>query len=517
MNDYKHILTLVKNKSDKIDSNWFEFKEKFKKEGKQGIVGLIEIDGNLCVYKTSRHLDFQMKHEALIMESLNDIHNFCPFFCRSFGIIKHLSDINYKKKENPFQVETTKPIIQETLLMEYLPYKNLYEFIKDQSISDKVILATIKQVLLAISIAQNEKKFTHYDLHSCNILMCPCDKDKVNLFILDNDNQIAIPTLGYEPKIIDFGFSYAEIMQGKPLYTSLAHTGIGFMSSLHDPIADLKLFLVTISNEFKLFRSGIMVQKFRTIIRNIFEPLNIDLESGWDESHDDEFNARDAILQKVDNIQHSSHIFKKYSHFCIDQLHGLIILPLKYKKISDLEISYKMLTREFSKIEKQISDSFTNLYILKHIILIALDLRSQYLNLKTRKDSIIKFQQNVQELLNSIAKFCNPYINYEKLFCSLLVFSNCMKGLLYSTIKEQMRGKIKEYSHLKLSKPEHIIGAIEANIDEDYEYSTNTSVSVLNLTSNSSSEFKLNEEQVDNVNKLHSFFQGNYLTSIINE
>ena len=45
-------------------------------------------------------------------------------------------------------------------------------------------------------------------------------------------------------------------MQDKPLYTSLAHTGVGFMSSLHDPIADLKLFLLTVSNELKLFRSS---------------------------------------------------------------------------------------------------------------------------------------------------------------------------------------------------------------------------------------------------------------------
>ena len=42
-----------------------------------------------------------------------------------------------------------------------------------------------------------------------------------------------------------------------------------------------------------------------------------------------------------------------------------------------------------------------------------------------------------------------------------------MKGILYTTIKEQMRGKIKEYSRLKLTKPEHMIGVIEANIEEE--------------------------------------------------
>ena len=517
MNNYKHILDIVNQHVDTIDNNWFTFEKKFIKEGKQGIVGLIKVDNKLCVYKTSRHLDFQMKHEALVMSSLNNVHNYCPFFCRSFGLIKHHADLNYKKKANPFKVETTKPIVQETLLIEYLPYKNLYEFIKDINISDKIILATIKQVLLAISIVQREKKFTHYDLHSCNILMKPCDKDKVNLFILDDENQIAIPTLGYEPKIIDFGFSYAEIMQGKPLYTSLAHTSVGFMSSLFDPIADLKLFLLTVSNELKLFRSSKIVNKFRIIVRNIFEPLNVDLESGWDERANEQVSASDAVLQVIDNIKQESYIFDKYNHYCIDQLQSLIVLPLKSKKKKDMEISYKMLTREISKIEQQISDSFTNLYILKNIILIASQLRSKYLNKETRKESIIQFQQQIQELFNSITNFCNPMINYEKLFCSLIVFTNCMKGILYSTIREQMRGKIKEYSHLKLTKPEHMIGVIEANIDEDYIYSTLTTITVLNVKNKCSQEFSLNEEQVDDINKLHSFFQGNYLNDIINE
>jgi len=517
MNNYKHILDIVNQHVDIIDNNWFTFEKKFVKEGKQGIVGLIKIDNKLCVYKTSRHLDFQMKHEALVMSSLNNIHNYCPFFCRSFGLIKHHADLNYKKKANPFKVETTKPIVQETLLLEYLPYKNLYEFIKDTNISDKIILATIKQVLLAISMVQREKKFTHYDLHSCNILMKPCDTDKVNLFILDDENQISIPTLGYEPIIIDFGFSYTEIMQGKPLYTSLAHTSIGFMSSLHDPIADLKLFLVTISNEFKLFRSSNLVNKFRIIVRNIFDPLNIDLESGWDESENKQVSASETILELIDNIKQASYIFDKYNHFCIDQLQSLIMLPLKPKKTTDLEISYKMLTTEFSKIEKQISDSFTNLYILKHIIVIASQLRSKYLDKETRKESTNQFQQQIQELFDSIADFCNPMINYEKLFCSLIVFTNCMKGIFYSTIREQMRGKIKEYSHLKLTKPEHMIGVIEANIDEDYIYSNLTTINVLDLRNKCSKEVRLNKEQIDDINKLHSFFQGNYLNDIINE
>ena len=513
MENYNSIVQTVNKHANKIGNNWFTFIKKFEKEGKQGIVGLIEIDEMPCVYKTSRHLDFQMSHEALVMSSLNDLYEYCPFFCRSIGFIQHYADSNYKKKDNPFKVETAKPIVQDTLLLEYLPFKSLYEFIKDQSISNKVLFACIKQVVLAISVAQREKKFTHYDLHSCNILMKPCDKERVNLFILDNDNQIAIPTFGYEPKIIDFGFSYAKNMKGKQLFTSLAHTKVGFMTSLHDPIADLKLFLLTVSNELKLFRSGKLVNTLRIIVRNIFEALNVDLESGWDDNIDEE-GATDMIIIEIDKISHKSHIFNKYNHYCIDQLQSLVILPLKSKNLANFTISYKMLTCEICKIEQQISDSFTNLYILKKIITIAAQLRSKYINKQTRSSAVQIFKQKVQEILSSVAEFCNPHISYEKLFCSLIVFSNCMKGMLYTTIKNQMKQKIKEYARLKLTKPEHIIGVIEANIEEDYRYSEKTEITVLDLPNKSSRKLRLNRLQVGEINKLHSFFQGNFLQNL---
>ena len=81
-------------------------------------------------------------------------------------------------------------------------------------------------------------------------------------------------------------------------------------------------------------------------------------------------------------------------------------------------------------------------------------------------------------MFSTIADFCNPSINYEKLLCSLLVFANCMKGILYTYIKSQMHTKLKEYSKLQVSSPEHIIGIIEANIPETYEFTPQTKVIV---------------------------------------
>ena len=69
--------------------------------------------------------------------------------------------------------------------------------------SNEIIFSSIKQVLLALYVSQEEKNFTHYDLHSCNLLMQPCNKDLIILFILDENDCVCIPTRGFMPKIID--------------------------------------------------------------------------------------------------------------------------------------------------------------------------------------------------------------------------------------------------------------------------------------------------------------------------
>ena len=188
---YDQLVTYFKDNG----TNEIEFSEKFEKDGKQGITGLVKLGGNLCVYKTSRYLNFGMNHEFLLMQSLNEIYPFCPYFCRSIGKFTHKADSNYKKKDNPFEHTSAHPILHDTLLMEYLPYPKLYELIKDTQITNEVLFATIKQILMSLAIVSKLKNFSHYDLHSCNILMKKCDKNRVYLYVLNEDNQICYPNI----------------------------------------------------------------------------------------------------------------------------------------------------------------------------------------------------------------------------------------------------------------------------------------------------------------------------------
>ena len=171
---------------------------------------------------------------------------------------------------------------------------------------------------------------------------------------------------GFIPKIIDFGFSYVKESDDNYIWSSLAHTEIGFISDRYDRISDMKLFLITVSNEMKRFRSGKDVTTLRRLVKNIFKDLEVDWESGWDDN--DDKAAIDMVSEMLSEMDIESHIFNKYNHFCMDILQSLIKVPLRKKSHKNLENAYKMLTKEFAKIEKNIGDSFTNIYILKHIV-----------------------------------------------------------------------------------------------------------------------------------------------------
>ena len=268
----------------------FTFVKKFKKEGKQGLAGICKVDSDTgakkVVYKLSRYLNYTAKHEHKVMTSLDRISGFCPYFCTSIGLLNVPLSSKFREQSNPFAISASKYKIQgDVLLMEYIRGKNLYSLIKRKDIDDRVIFAAMRQTLCAIMIAQQEEKFTHYDLHSSNIIMTPCQEDSVALFVI-GDKSYSTPTYGAKPVIIDFGFSYANDVGGKPITSSLAHTDIGFTSHTYDKYADVKLLLVSLAHEAYILRDNSPHFKlFRKAVRKIFKPLKVDLSSGWDKGY----------------------------------------------------------------------------------------------------------------------------------------------------------------------------------------------------------------------------------------
>ena len=174
---------------------------------KQGIVGLCkrEKDRNNeeVVFKISRYLNFLIYHEYIVMKGLMDLRPYCPHYCALLDILSLKVNSEYKdNKKDPFKV-TDKSLEHDVLFSSYISDSNkLSSYIKSDNITDDVLISTVKQTMIAIQMAQEKKNFSHYDLHSNNILMKRCNKDMVFLYVLSPENVYCVPTYGHYPVIL---------------------------------------------------------------------------------------------------------------------------------------------------------------------------------------------------------------------------------------------------------------------------------------------------------------------------
>lgn len=518
---YSALIKHFNKNKNKLWSEWLEVEKIFPRPGKQGLVGLMRLKIKpeiKFVFKLSQYINYLVHHELEVMTGLNDLSIFCLHFCKSVGAIICKVDPNITKDGNPFEISGKHHIEKEVLLCEYLDNSTkLYNFIKSKNNTENCIFSIVKQVLLALCVAQKKKKFTHYDLHSNNIMMKKCDKNLVFLYIIDKETQFCVPTHGNYPVIIDFGFSFIDNMNDGPLWPSMGHTEVGFYSNQFDKFSDAKLFLVTISGELNQIRKTKTTCKFKNMVKNIFSELKIDWFSGWDKNKQ---SASDYVSDIIENFSGRSEVFEKYNVYCIDIIQTLIILPLEQQDYSNIHISYKTFVNEFVKIENEIGNSLFNLYILKKIVDVAREVRPVYMKKdKKDRDKAVKFfQMYILESLNTIVKFCRPKnIHYEKMLCSLLCFSRSMEGIFYDEMHIVNKKNQKRYERLPLQNIENIYGVIDINIPDEYEFNEQTQIIVMDCVNEVYGTLKLNNEQTIQVNQTHSINTGVFLYDIYNQ
>lgn len=513
--EYTELYEYCKQNKNKNFEEWLEFDKIFNKPGKQGFVGTLKTKNNKkIVFKISQYINYLVYHELTIMEGLNEISKFCPHFCKSYGSINCEIDPKINKKGgNPFEIKTKYPIQKDVLLCEYIKGHKLASYIFSDNISENELYSMIKQVLLAISIAQKNKKFTHYDLHSYNIIPKKCNEDIVFLYVIDENNQYCVPTLGNYPVIIDYGFSYIENMEDRPLWATLAHTDVGFMSNQFDWVSDPKLFLVTVSKEINDARNTKKSKRLRRIVKNIFSSLNIDLESGWDNT--DDIGAADYVTKLLEDSSQKSELFKNYDHYCIDILQSLVILPLQKQNYKNIHKTYETFIKEWLKIEHELSNPFYNLYILKGIVDSARSLRYDYSNDNSRQNAIKQFKSDINKILDKISKFCKPKnIHYEKLLCSLLVLGKNIEGILFDVIQKRNNQKEKQYDKMILKSVDQIYATIETNIEDEYVYNKNTTIIIFDSINKKHNIYKIKDNEIDNINNLHPLLRGSYIYNL---
>jgi hypothetical protein len=370
----------------------------------------------------------------------------------------------------------------------------------------------MKQTILAIMFAQKYNRFVHYDLHSMNILLRKCDKDNVHVYKLDEDNIFYVPTYGYIPVIIDYGFGRSDGLLNNPNFISLAYNDAGYMAPAYDYMADMKLFLVTLSEDFREYRKkSSTTPVLRTIVKNMFAPLDIDWTSGWDIQR--EQPLVDQLFDYVENIDEKSRVFSEYSHFCMDILQSLITLPYTPKvdlNLHQLKKYYRIFVKNYYIIEKSIGNSFYSLYFLKKLIDIVREFKDEYLNENTKESALEKIKTHFYNEIHKTIKFCKTEnVDYDMLVCSLLLFVEQFETQIYYMLNREMKRKYNNYRSLHVKSIEQIFGVIDINLETPYEFNDNTNVRMFDFQNQSEKSFQIDD--VEYVNNLEHYLRGSVL------
>lgn len=491
---------------------FLEFHSSFHQSGKQGILGLLQ-DKNKrktkYVYKISQYLNFLVDHEHSVMEGLNDIRFFCPHFCKTYGKFKTRINTNYRKEDNPFDYEDDNYIETEVLVMEYIDSgRKLYRYIKNDNVSSDIIMSVVKQTLISNIIAGEKLKFTHYDMHSNNVLIKKCRPNSAFFYILDENRTYLVPTYGYYPLVIDFGFSFNDNNEGSPIFSPLAHTNIGFVSSNYDQHSDPKLFLTSVSHEMKKYKKSEISETFRNIVKNLYGKCNVDLDCGWDKREDD-LSVSEYILKKMNNQFKRTKFFKNQGHHIVDLLQSLVDLPIYKRKTDDsIEDLAGIFVTEFYKIEKEISSEFYLMYIMKKMVESAIKNRPLYLDKEQRSQAVTNFKNDMIETIDSLVNFCNPKVNWERLLCCLLCASKCIENICYERLKKLTSIKKSDYNNMPLKNTSEIYEAIDANIPSHFFFDNDTVIYVWDCAQQKSYKMKVNDDMVNILNETHPFERG---------
>ena len=506
----------LKDEYDKLPE-FLEFHSSFPQTGKQGVLGILNNKNSKrkYVYKISQYLNFLMNHEYYVMEGLNEIRNICPHFCKTLGKFKARVNTNYRNEDNPFDYDNDDYIETDVLMMDYLDGRKLYRYIKNDNVTPEIIMSIIKQTLMATIIAGEHTKFTHYDMHSNNVLIKKCQPNTAFFYILDDNRTYLVPTYGYYPVIIDFGFSFSSNNEGKPIGSALAHTNVGFMSSGYDQNADPKLFLTSVSHEMKKYKKSEISTQFRELIKRIYEKCDVDLDCGWD-NREDSPSISEYILKKMNTQFKRSKFFKNQGHHIVDLMQALVELPVYKRKTEDeIDDLAGVLVTEFYKIEKEISSEFYNMYIMKNMIDSTIKNRSLYIEKETREKAVQNFKNDILKTIDSLVKFCNPKINWEKLLCCLLCISKCIENICYEKLKKLMSIKKADYNNMRLKNTTEIFEAIEANIPSHFFFDDKSVIYVWDCVNQKSYKMKLNKSMINSLNETHPFERGTILYEYI--
>lgn len=241
--------------------------------------GLLSSTSNIYVLKYAiRDTDFaELQHEASIGFALNMLRdqNLCLNFVYTYGIFscaKPLLDSNLTGKPSIITWCREGPAATQYIAIENIPNGlTLTDAIHKNLIDDNKLVSIVMQIILSVYVAHTELYFTHWDLHTSNILLRQVPTDSILTYQFSNiTKKYYIASHGYVAHIIDYGMSTAKIdkvLIGAGIHKIKAITNFGIFG-LTNFYQDIYRFLI----ELYIHTKTRLAEFIFTVLTDIFYP-----------------------------------------------------------------------------------------------------------------------------------------------------------------------------------------------------------------------------------------------------
>lgn len=404
------------------------------------------------------------RQEFVIAQNLMEKCGHFPNFMRSIVYLKN--HIVRNEGKDPFSIlncEKKKLSCVDVSIFEYLEKVTAFhEILNNTSISTEIINTIVMQIFMAITAGQQNAKFTHNDLHASNILLIKCSKNiKILYRIMVNSKErlFLVPTHGYIPIIIDYGFSFSEECNGMSL-ECIDSDNYGLITYKFDSLTDfIRLFVVLYGSQYN--------EDLSKYIRTLFRKLPISMKSSWEDivKHESSYYIEkrfSEIYSKIFSVN-SGNKQSKYLHYQILRLlMRNIILPINYnknfEKYSFLDESANFLNM-WIHIEKWFKYDYEKIFILREL----LDNIRRICNFETCSISIDKITLISKGFYESIGFICNKKfpvdIKWDKFITTINKLVGSIQNILAKNI-HYLDKKRKHYLYEKLHSGEEMFEGI---------------------------------------------------------
>jgi len=397
----------------------------------------------IYVFKIPKEVSTLADHEYKVAKDMEDLSMYLPHYNRIFEIKRNVKcyipdKYNKHVEYNPFSQYNC---LRDVLIAEYIPSKlTLLKYVKTTKFCGCTD-SLIHQLTLALFLAQQEKKFTHYDLHLENILLRRCLKRTFFMYKFLYEgvtfNRL-IYTDGYFPVLFDYGFAYSQSSENTSYNNSLFFTNKGYTPFMFDEITDFKTLIV------RLAHIQNCPQKFKkiadkTFLKSKHLKFNLVKETGWLKTkflsiakivH----RRLKKVMSKLDSDYEDSFVYKELESI-IDLFGVLIKLPIGQStfKTSTVDNTVQTFLGEWKKIDVWFSSVVVDdkLNIMKRIFETINELI-----LEEEEDITHQFKLRLFEIFDEFGDFVNVQnLNYGHFLTSIIEISNFIEYITYNEIQ----------------------------------------------------------------------------------